>query len=89
MRQSAPWFLRPVLQLEAKRVKRYEANLVQDFEHTLAVTAIDKQDLLAAVRETAPGDEQSNNRPQAAGQQCHTHIELGEDGDQHGGGEHG
>ena len=42
MRQSAPWYLRPVLQLEAKRVKRYEANLVLDFEHTLAVTSIDK-----------------------------------------------
>ncbi|OGO36023.1 MAG: hypothetical protein A2W35_15055, partial [Chloroflexi bacterium RBG_16_57_11] len=58
MRQATPWFMRPMLQLEAQRVKRYEAKLVLDFEHTLAVTSIDKKDLMDAVREVAPGTEQ-------------------------------
>jgi hypothetical protein len=58
MRQTTPWYLRPVLGLEAKRVKRYEANLVLDFEHTFAVTSIDKKDLLDAVSEAAPDSEQ-------------------------------
>jgi glycosyltransferase involved in cell wall biosynthesis len=58
MRQTTSWYLRPVLRLEAKRVKRYEANLVLDFEHTLAVTTIDKKDLMDAVSEMAPRSEQ-------------------------------
>ncbi len=58
MRQTAPWYLKPVAGIEAQRVKRYEAMLVRDFEHTLAVTTIDEKDLLTAVREMAPGLEQ-------------------------------
>jgi glycosyltransferase involved in cell wall biosynthesis len=54
MRQNAPWYLKPVAGIEAGRVKRYEAMLVRDFEHTLAVTTIDEKDLLTAVREMAP-----------------------------------
>jgi glycosyltransferase involved in cell wall biosynthesis len=57
MRQNAPWYLKPVAGIEAQRVKRYEAMLVRDFEHTLAVTTIDEKDLLTAVREMAPGSE--------------------------------
>jgi glycosyltransferase involved in cell wall biosynthesis len=60
MRQATSWYLRPVLQLEAQRVKRYEAKLVLEFEHTLAVTTIDKNDLLAAVSEFEPGSEQDS-----------------------------
>ncbi len=45
-RQTAPPFLYPVLSLEARRVKRYEARLVHDFDHTLAVSSIDQQALL-------------------------------------------
>lgn len=59
MRQAAPWYLKPVAGLEAQRVKRYEAMLVRDFEHTLAVTSIDQNDLLTAVREMEPGAEQA------------------------------
>jgi glycosyltransferase involved in cell wall biosynthesis len=59
MRQATPWYLQPVVQVEARRVKRYEAMLVRDFEHTLAVTAIDQQDLLNAVAEITPGQEQA------------------------------
>jgi glycosyltransferase involved in cell wall biosynthesis len=60
MRQATPWYLRPVLQLEARRVKRYEGTLVLDFEHTFAVTSIDKQDLVNAASELSPGSEQSS-----------------------------
>lgn len=59
MRQNAPWYLKPVAGIEAQRVKRYEAMLVRDFEHTLAVTTIDEKDLLSAVRQMAPGSEQN------------------------------
>jgi polysaccharide biosynthesis protein PslH len=54
MRQTAPWYLKPVLSLEARRVKHYEASLVRDFEHTLAVTSIDRQDLIDAAGEAMP-----------------------------------
>jgi glycosyltransferase involved in cell wall biosynthesis len=59
MRQATPWFLKPVVQIEARRVKRYEAMLVREFEHTLAVTEIDEKDLLTAVSEMSPGSEQA------------------------------
>jgi glycosyltransferase involved in cell wall biosynthesis len=57
MRHGTPWFLRPVLALEMQRVKRYEGQLVHAFDHTLAVTDIDRQALHQAAdscRATAP-----------------------------------
>jgi polysaccharide biosynthesis protein PslH len=48
-RENAAWYLKPVLGLEARRVQRYEAALVQNFDHTLAVTSQDKQALLEAL----------------------------------------
>lgn len=48
MRQTAPWFIKPVLAMEASRVKRYEGLLVQQVDHTLAVTEIDRKALLQA-----------------------------------------
>ncbi|NUM47174.1 MAG: glycosyl transferase family 1, partial [Anaerolineales bacterium] len=52
MVQNVPWFIRPVVALEAHRIKQYEAMLVQEFDHTLAVTEIDDQALLQAVKES-------------------------------------
>ena len=49
LRQTAPWVLRPVAALEAARTKRYEGSLVEQFDHTLAVTDPDRAALLAAV----------------------------------------
>lgn len=46
---NAAWYLKPVLALEARRVSRYEAALVQNFDYTLAVTDQDKQALLAVI----------------------------------------
>ncbi|NIM21933.1 MAG: hypothetical protein GTN64_05880, partial [Candidatus Latescibacteria bacterium] len=46
MRQNAAWYLRPVLALEARRIKRYEAEIIQRFDHNLAVTEIDRAALL-------------------------------------------
>ena len=42
MRENAPWFLKPVLGVEAKRVKRYEGELLRTVSHVLAVTDVDK-----------------------------------------------
>lgn len=51
MVQNVPWFIRPVVALEAHRIKHYEAMLVKAFDHTLAVTEIDYDALLQAIRE--------------------------------------
>jgi glycosyltransferase involved in cell wall biosynthesis len=45
MRENAPWFLKPVLSVEASRVKRYEGELLKTVDHVLAVTDVDKASL--------------------------------------------
>lgn len=50
MRQNAPWFLKPVYQLEETRIKRYEGMLVQEFDHTMVVIDPDRALLLAGVK---------------------------------------
>lgn len=52
MVQNVPWFIRPVVALEAHRIKQYEAMLVKEFDHTLVVTDIDKNALDQAIRES-------------------------------------
>jgi glycosyltransferase involved in cell wall biosynthesis len=53
MAKSAPPYLRPALKLEAKRVRRYEGQMVRGFDRILAVTEIDRGYLLQAAREGA------------------------------------
>jgi glycosyltransferase involved in cell wall biosynthesis len=48
MGKNAPWYLRPVLGLEAQRVRRYEGLIVRNFDQTLAVTEVDRRALSAA-----------------------------------------
>lgn len=45
MQENASVFLKPVIALEAKRVKKYEGQVIRNFEHTLVVTDQDR-DLL-------------------------------------------
>lgn len=47
-RQTALPFLRPILGLEAQRLKQYEARLLEQFDQVLAVSEIDKRALLNA-----------------------------------------
>ncbi|MCK6538994.1 MAG: glycosyltransferase family 4 protein [Anaerolineales bacterium] len=42
MKDNARWFLKPVLSVEAARVKRYEGGLLRTVDHVLAVTDIDR-----------------------------------------------
>jgi glycosyltransferase involved in cell wall biosynthesis len=42
MRQNAPFFLQPLAAQEARRVQRYEAQIVEKFDLTLAVTEPDR-----------------------------------------------
>jgi glycosyltransferase involved in cell wall biosynthesis len=42
MRENASWFLKPVLGVEANRVKCYEGELLRTVDHVLAVTDVDK-----------------------------------------------
>ena len=58
MQENANWFLKLVLKIEAKRVKRYEGELLQEVDHVLTVTDIDKkllEDALFAVRSNSNG----------------------------------
>lgn len=50
MKENAPFYLKPPLWLETKRIKQYEGMIVSDFEATLAVTEPDRVALLEAVR---------------------------------------
>lgn len=54
-RETAAWFLRPVLWREAAALKRYEGRLIAACDHTLAVTEIDKEALLQAAKATDLG----------------------------------
>lgn len=49
MRENARWFLKPILAIEAKRVKRYEGELLKQVDHVLAVTDIDRSGLEEAL----------------------------------------
>ncbi len=42
MKDNAPFFLKPVLEVEARRVKEYEGGLLRTVDHVLAVTEIDR-----------------------------------------------
>ncbi|MBI4761662.1 MAG: glycosyltransferase family 4 protein [Chloroflexota bacterium] len=42
MKDNARWFLKPILSVEAARVKRYEGELLRTVDHVLAVTDIDR-----------------------------------------------
>lgn len=48
MGQNAPWFLKPILAQEARKIKRYEGQVIQQVDRTLAVSEIDRQALLEA-----------------------------------------
>jgi polysaccharide biosynthesis protein PslH len=50
MAENARWFLKPVLNTEAKRVKRYEGELLKTVDHVLAVTEIDRLGLEEAMQ---------------------------------------
>jgi glycosyltransferase involved in cell wall biosynthesis len=49
MQENASWFLKPVLGIEAKRVKRYEGELLKTVDHVLAVTDVDRGSLEEAL----------------------------------------
>ena len=49
MQENARWFLKPVLGIEARRVKRYEGELLKTVDHVLAVTYVDRVGLEEAL----------------------------------------
>lgn len=53
IRANAPWYQKPFLALEKQRLKQYEGQIVNIFEHTLAVTSIDRKLLIEAGQPTA------------------------------------
>ncbi len=61
MKDNARWFLKPVLSVEAARVKRYEGGLLRTVDHVLAVTDIDR----ALLEEALHVSNQRTARPPA------------------------
>ena len=53
MKENAPFYLKPPLWLETKRIKHFEGMIVSDFQATLAVTEPDRLSLLEAVHSYA------------------------------------
>ena len=49
MHDNAPWFLKPVLAIEANRTRQYEGGILKSFDHILAVTEPDRKLLLEAL----------------------------------------
>jgi len=62
MKENAPFYLKPPLWLETKRIKHFEGMIVSDFHATLAVTEPDRRSLLEAVY-AYDGKGESNFRP--------------------------
>lgn len=57
MRSQAPLFFRPLVTLEAKKLKKYEYRLVKQVDHVLTVTEIDRDLLLEK-----PGDPEVSSK---------------------------
>jgi glycosyltransferase involved in cell wall biosynthesis len=55
MEHNAPAYLKPVLALEAHRLRRYEGRIVCQFDHTLVVTEIDQRALSAPANSSFGG----------------------------------
>jgi glycosyltransferase involved in cell wall biosynthesis len=55
LRQNSALFLRPSLGLEARRIKRYEGRVIREFDHTLAVSQVDRSALLQAAASRPDG----------------------------------
>ncbi len=62
MRQHASWWLKPILSVEAARMKRYEAAVVERFDHTLVVSDIDRVALISAGDDAVSGAVQQDGR---------------------------
>ena len=48
MKETATWYLEPLLAEEERRVRRFEGQVVRTFDKTLAVSEVDRQALLEA-----------------------------------------
>jgi glycosyltransferase involved in cell wall biosynthesis len=59
MQENARWFLKPVLGVETRRVKRYEGELLKTVDHVLAVTDVDRAGLEEALNfsKVKPGEQ--------------------------------
>jgi glycosyltransferase involved in cell wall biosynthesis len=66
MAVDSSWYLRPILGIEARKVKQYEGFIVNQFDHTLAVTEIDRTLLLEASKSIRSPD----------GAPCHPAIDV-------------
>ena len=62
MGEISPWFLAAPLAIEARRMRKYEGQVVQQFDHTLAVSEVDRLALLQAATLQADRTAKQNGR---------------------------
>lgn len=55
MAQKFPKYLRPLAAFEVSKVRRYEGKIVAEFDHTFAVTELDRESLISAARSALDG----------------------------------
>jgi glycosyltransferase involved in cell wall biosynthesis len=48
MSENVAWYLQPFARFEARKIKQFEGKIIKVFDHTLAVTDIDKSALISA-----------------------------------------
>jgi glycosyltransferase involved in cell wall biosynthesis len=48
--ENLPWYLKPFANFESRKIKQYEGRVIIEFDHTFAVTDIDRAALLSAAR---------------------------------------
>jgi glycosyltransferase involved in cell wall biosynthesis len=51
MFENMPWFMKPILHLETKRIRKYEAMLVERCNHTMVVIEQDREALVSLLEE--------------------------------------
>ena len=61
LRQTSPWFTKPILAAEARRIKRYEGMVTHSFDHILTVTESDRQSLIQAYQYYLGGSNEGVN----------------------------
>jgi glycosyltransferase involved in cell wall biosynthesis len=51
MRQNASWWMQPILALEARKMQKYEADMLRRCDRTLVVTEVDRDEMAKLVSE--------------------------------------
>lgn len=82
MKSHVPALLRPFIDLEKAKIQHYEDYLLKNFDHTLAVSTIDKKNLLSLQKENSSLAEKISVIPIAIDTQVNCPVEVPQDANQ-------